>query len=518
MNIKMLTEQLAAYAPELICGENLPQIRRMKLMAAGVEVNRNDLLFGRIEDFLRFGVPVQAVNILCVGETEAVRAMVSAGVNCIVIQEHPDIYQLLNEVMEILDHSNQMETTTSLLLKRMGLDLGTQLDLSHMAEIATQLFSNPVAIFSVTGSAFVYRNPSANFPNVFDGYTAMRISQEFTAFLDRWHVRESAVPVICSGFMGNGFRVMISPISDLNDVASYLLVFEDVPFHRDFPLLASIFSTWIGEELRRGTIVLDDSNVPASQLLISLVDTEGMMNEQDVADWAEQVGVPFRGKYALVLLDISEMSYRHGTPNSVRATVTKLPDTVCTAVYQKYVLALMSLEKLEYAKLADRAQLDRLCREYHLRGGISYPFHALTDVRTAFDQALQTTVLSRSAGGSPIHWYDDYVIYDLLEKLGTDRKLENYCYPPLAEILAYDRQHNTDYAYTIYVLILSGGRQLEAAKALNIHRSTIQYRLERINNLFGLDLSDNFCLLRLCLSYGILELRGQLDPERYYRL
>lgn len=73
---------------------------------------------------------------------------------------------------------------------------------------------------------------------------------------------------------------------------------------------------------------------------------------------------------------------------------------------------------------------------------------------------------------------------------------------PLA---AYDRERRSGLVRTLTVYFAAGANASEAADRLFLHRNSLLYRLERIQNLTGLDLKDEDA--RLALKLGLLALR-----------
>ncbi|MCW1100191.1 helix-turn-helix domain-containing protein [Streptomyces sp. RS2] len=61
---------------------------------------------------------------------------------------------------------------------------------------------------------------------------------------------------------------------------------------------------------------------------------------------------------------------------------------------------------------------------------------------------------------------------------------------PVQEILTYDQRHTTTYGESLLVYLDAFGEASKAAAALSIHENTLRYRIRRIQELFGLDLSD----------------------------
>lgn len=60
----------------------------------------------------------------------------------------------------------------------------------------------------------------------------------------------------------------------------------------------------------------------------------------------------------------------------------------------------------------------------------------------------------------------------------------------IGALLDYDRQRSSDLVRTLFHYLDQGGRYEATANALIVHRNTLKYRLQRIRQITGLDLSD----------------------------
>ena len=69
----------------------------------------------------------------------------------------------------------------------------------------------------------------------------------------------------------------------------------------------------------------------------------------------------------------------------------------------------------------------------------------------------------------------------------------------------YDRDHDTAYLETACRTVEFPGSPSEAAKALNVHRNTYFYRVNKINELFYLDLKRGEDRLAVAFSTHVLE-------------
>lgn len=79
--------------------------------------------------------------------------------------------------------------------------------------------------------------------------------------------------------------------------------------------------------------------------------------------------------------------------------------------------------------------------------------------------------------------------------------LAERAFQPLVE---YDRAHQSDLLHTLDVFLKCSGNQSKTAQELFLHRSSLLYRLRRIEELTEFDLRDNEqrVLLQMCfLAY-----------------
>ncbi|MFD4407843.1 PucR family transcriptional regulator [Nocardia sp. NPDC058499] len=63
-------------------------------------------------------------------------------------------------------------------------------------------------------------------------------------------------------------------------------------------------------------------------------------------------------------------------------------------------------------------------------------------------------------------------------------------YDKVDELRAYDLAHGSEYARTLRVYLTKNGHVPEAARTLNLHTTSLRYRLRRISELFDIDLSS----------------------------
>ncbi len=96
--------------------------------------------------------------------------------------------------------------------------------------------------------------------------------------------------------------------------------------------------------------------------------------------------------------------------------------------------------------------------------------------------------------------FDDLGVYRLLvgtEDLGeVERFIERW----IGTLLEYDEKRNAELVRTLMHYLQHGGNYVATAGSLIVHRNTLKYRLQRIRQISGLDLSDPEVFFNLQLA------------------
>ncbi len=108
----------------------------------------------------------------------------------------------------------------------------------------------------------------------------------------------------------------------------------------------------------------------------------------------------------------------------------------------------------------------------------------------AYLEALAAYRLGPSTNGGRVHFYDDLVLYRLLSPLGTGPTLANFVESELKQLIEHDDRQNGELVRTLDAYLRSNGNKNLTARALQLQRRSVYYRLERIEQLIGGSLDD----------------------------
>ncbi|MEV7127766.1 helix-turn-helix domain-containing protein [Streptomyces sp. NPDC093260] len=141
-----------------------------------------------------------------------------------------------------------------------------------------------------------------------------------------------------------------------------------------------------------------------------------------------------------------------------------------------------------------RALYEALVRETGTRSGtigVSALSDSLTDIPRHYQEAqraLDVRRHSREHYGTT--FFDELGLYRILGPGNGYRELETFVQEWLGQLIDYDSRHQATMVETLSRYFDCGGNYDETAESLAIHRSTLRYRLQRIRDISGSDLSN----------------------------
>ena len=143
--------------------------------------------------------------------------------------------------------------------------------------------------------------------------------------------------------------------------------------------------------------------------------------------------------------------------------------------------------------------------------GISRIARTLRDIPDAYTQATQAMALGRRVFGPNTSTnFDDLGVFRVIcDGPGTDeqRMFHDEWILPIVE---YDHQRKTELVHTLRTYFQCNMNALESARSLFIHENTLRYRLNKIEQIIGKELSSGETALNL---WTALKLHMAMHPE-----
>ncbi len=137
----------------------------------------------------------------------------------------------------------------------------------------------------------------------------------------------------------------------------------------------------------------------------------------------------------------------------------------------------------------------------------SQPCDKASQYAAAWHECVQALRLAEQVQRTGVVDIHEFGAYRLLLPALEGRDLDQFIRSTIGPIVDNDAEHQGALFATLESFTTFGGRFQQTARTLNIHVSTLRYRLHRIETLLGRDLSDNETRFDLMLAARLERLR-----------
>ena len=145
-----------------------------------------------------------------------------------------------------------------------------------------------------------------------------------------------------------------------------------------------------------------------------------------------------------------------------------------------------------------------LLRE-NMIAGLSLNSRLPIETHILFSQAQDAVKFGQKTPSKvSLYLFSDYIVDAFFAECTERITVSYYLHPSIRLLQRYDDSHNTSLIETLRVYLLNSNSQIETARELDIHRSTLLYRINKIKEISGLDLADSETLFHLQLSFRLL--------------
>jgi DNA-binding PucR family transcriptional regulator len=219
------------------------------------------------------------------------------------------------------------------------------------------------------------------------------------------------------------------------------------------------------------------------------------------------------------------------TDEGWRGRVRAVAERGARAVASRSIAALSEREGVQAAEVlilvpgADEAASARAADSvlHEMQAGLSGYTFALGRSRIAEDpselpraasEALLAANVAQGSADSAALAFDETGAYRLLLSSMSEnpRELQRFYAETVEPLVAYDEQYETELVKTLATFLEADGNVAGTAQRLFTHRHTIYYRLERVRELSGLDVSSSDGREKLSLGLKSMRVLGITAP------
>ncbi len=185
-----------------------------------------------------------------------------------------------------------------------------------------------------------------------------------------------------------------------------------------------------------------------------------------------------------------------------------------TAVQISAVVPAEDDQRLARAAAGLARELGDSLSAFHLTIGHSRRAADPADLYRAGSEARLAVNVGEAEGRSPLAFEDTGSYRLLLPAMSEDPgELESFYAETIKPLSAYDEQYETELVATVEAYLDNDGNVAATAKQLFTHRHTIRYRLERVKELCGHDVSATEGREKLGLGLKTMRVLGIASPR-----
>lgn len=174
---------------------------------------------------------------------------------------------------------------------------------------------------------------------------------------------------------------------------------------------------------------------------------------------------------------------------------------ILSSSYTKNIIALINVNNTSLDTLNTLfPQILNYIKENHpnyiVNIGIGTRQKSLEKYKLSYEQASKCINLAiKQKQKNMIYYYEQLGLYQLFYDINNKTLLENFVHNILYSLMAYDKKYNTNLIQTLEVYLNKNCNLNQTAETLFIHRNTIKYRLQRIEEITNTSLDDAFTRL-----------------------
>ncbi len=251
------------------------------------------------------------------------------------------------------------------------------------------------------------------------------------------------------------------------------------------------------EMIQRASYLGCDLSDPYQVICVDIDDYSRHLNKQKGNEG-------FKSQLKRRVFDIVRNFVEEKIPSSM--TGIKSNAIVVIAPYSKH----KPLPGLTEAAPLIKERVKEMVPEITVSVGIGKVSESIDEIKNSYQEARRAIFIARKFGRKDqVISYETLGAYKLLFSIKDDANLKRFVNQTLGPILQYDREKNNEVLIkTIRQYISSNFNNQKTADNLFIHLNTLKYRLQKIQDIAGIDLNDSETRLNLQLALKVLEIKN----------
>lgn len=384
--------------------------------------------------------------------------------------------------------------------------------LQRLVVLGYEMLGNSVLVIDMSLKTIAFFNNSkVNDDPVWNeyvtsGYASLSMVDYYTSNKFIQLINQSESPFFWTDPYSKYPRIMSKVVIGGKQIALLSIIAHEKPLQDSDLELTALLSKAMSIELQKNKFIHYSRGLMHENFIEELL-TGKIKDKKIINERIKVLNINFRKNLYTLTLDISHFDNTKTSLTYLRNEIERMIPNSKAVVHDDRIVLITSYDDDKQFYKSEISKVTMFLKTYHLYAGMSRCFHDLEEAQEHYHQSLDALRLGMLLNKEDNFYpYEEYALYHFAESCSGVENLKRNCHPSLLKLIAYDRENNTDYTRSLYLFIVHSKNITESAKASNIHRNTMFYRLEKIEAIMDIDINNSNTVLHLHLSFKILEL------------
>lgn len=299
--------------------------------------------------------------------------------------------------------------------------------------------------------------------------------------------------VLLKKYKGNPKRFMVKRIGDEKYTIGYAVIYlEDESLLDENRQLLEIGIKALAHELK-----INGFSNSVNQVVFSRILDGSLSDTNEIQAALEKIQFNDKDEKRLVVI-------KTNNTQQLGYIISNMEDKHEYFVYKNDVLCFVEKNRDNVKEFL--VELEKQAKDTIIKSGISGVFDEVNELPVAYSQAMEAIEIgSKYSPNDTRLYFGDFRIVSLFRRFDRE-ELSKAVDRRLRKIIKYDAENGTSYFNDLKAYFDAGRNINKAADLLFVHKNSIYYRLEKIKNIFGINVEDENSVFLIELSIKILYL------------
>jgi len=326
-------------------------------------------------------------------------------------------------------------------------------------------------------------------------------------------------------------RRILAPITAGKDILGYVWVMESLrPFEEHDLVIAEQAALVLALEMVKQRAAYETELRLKGDFLDDLLSSR-TNNEAELLQRASYLGYKFTKPSGLLVLTCHRLQggsklaeeitlYNRQLILCVQRTANHYSAENIVAFQSGQILVILPASKVQEHSLQGLRELTEVLRQeiktmdagLEVLIGIGDIFQSISETPVVYRQAQRAMDAARSLGRLDGTFHlNDLGVYGVLYHESDQGEMRTFAEKMLQPLQVYDGEHDAELVKTLDVYLANQGHMRKSAERLYIHVNTLRQRLERIEDVLGVELDNSWVRLNLQLALRVYEVLARSE-------